>query len=288
VIHGVTLAGSEMQLGAVAAFRAAMKERLAKKPEIAEVLTPSFGVGCRRLTPGPGYLEALVEDNVNFVPEKIRSIDATGVELENGSKIELDALVCATGFNASGPPPFGVTGKNGATLEQRYKPFPESYLAVAMDGFPNFFFMLGPNSAIGSGSLTMILEVEGDYIIKCIRKLQKEDYLSMMPKRERVKDFSDYTAEYFKKTVRPHPFFSSLSRIPCPALQPPRILLSPLYSYGLTHKPGLHGQLQLLVPQRRRPRLAHHRPLARQHAALSRNAPRPSLGRFRVRKLRRE
>jgi hypothetical protein len=25
---------------------------------------PDFGVACRRLTPGPGYLEALCEDNV--------------------------------------------------------------------------------------------------------------------------------------------------------------------------------------------------------------------------------
>jgi hypothetical protein len=61
--------------------------------------------------------------------------------------------------------------------------------------------MFGPNSAIGSGSLTMMIESEGDYITKCIRKLQKEDYVTMMPKSERVKDFSDYCVEYFKKTV---------------------------------------------------------------------------------------
>lgn len=178
-----------------------MKTRLAKKPEIVKALTPSFAVGCRRLTPGPGYLEALVEDNVKFVSDRIGSIQPDGVELENGTKIELDALVCATGFNASGPPPFGVTGKSGVTLEKRYKPFPETYLSLAMDGFPNFFMMLGPNSAVGSGSLTMILEMEGDYIVKCIRKLQKEDYVTIMPKVERVKDFSQYVAEYFKKTV---------------------------------------------------------------------------------------
>lgn len=28
---------------------------------------PDFGVACRRLTPGPGYLEALCEDNVSHV-----------------------------------------------------------------------------------------------------------------------------------------------------------------------------------------------------------------------------
>lgn len=200
-IHGVTLKDSELQKGAVEAFRAMMKERLAKKPEIVNALTPSFAVGCRRLTPGPGYLEALVEDNVDFVSEKITSITPEAVVLETGREVEIDVLVCATGFNASGPPPFQVYGKHGISLQEKYTPYPETYLTMAVDGFPNFFMMLGPNSAIGSGSLTMMIETEGDYIIRCIRKLQKEDYASMAPKPERVRDFSEYCAEYFKKTV---------------------------------------------------------------------------------------
>jgi len=200
-IHSASFKGSEMQNGAVEAFRAMMKERLAKKPAIIDALTPSFAVGCRRLTPGPGYLEALVEDNVDFVSDQISEIIPSGVVMETGKTIELDALVCATGFNASAPPPFHVFGKNGKSLQEKFTPYPEIYLAVATDGFPNFFMMLGPNSAIGSGSLTMMIETEGDYIIKCIRKLQKEDYASMMPKRERVADFSEYCTEYFKNTV---------------------------------------------------------------------------------------
>jgi hypothetical protein len=201
MIHGATIMGSELQKGAVEAFRAMMKERLAKKPEIADFLTPSFAVGCRRLTPGPGYLEALVEDNVDFVSDKIISIVPEGVVLENGKTIEIDALACATGFKTSSPPPFHIHGKNGKSLQSRFSPHPETYLSVAVDGFPNFFMMLGPNSAIGSGSLTMMIETAGDYIIKCIRKLQKEDYVTMMPKVELVQDFSEYCDAYFKKTV---------------------------------------------------------------------------------------
>lgn len=201
-VHGVTFAGSELQQGAVEAFRAVMKKRLANKPEIAELLTPSFAVGCRRLTPEPGYLEVLTEDNVEFVSTRIRSIMPRGVELESGRIVELDALVCATGFNAAGPPPFVVMGKNGASLEERYKSYPETYLSIAVDGFPNYFMMLCPNAGVGCGSLTMVLEMEGDYITKCIRKLQNEDYVTMTPKQERVKDFSQYIDEYFKKKVR--------------------------------------------------------------------------------------
>lgn len=200
-IHGITMANSAMQLEAQAAFRAMMKKRLAKKPEIVEALTPSFSVGCRRLTPGPGYLEALVESNVDFISTPIASISPNSINLSDGRSIEIDALVCATGFNSSSRPPFEVYGKDGISLQKRFTPYPETYLTMCVDSFPNFFMMLGPNSAIGSGSLTMMIETEGDYIIKAIRKLQREDYLTISPKASIVKDFAEYCQEYFKNTV---------------------------------------------------------------------------------------
>ncbi len=43
-----------------------MKEKLKSKPEVFDMLKPEFSPGCRRLTPGPGFLEALVEENVEF------------------------------------------------------------------------------------------------------------------------------------------------------------------------------------------------------------------------------
>jgi len=178
-----------------------MRERLSKKPEIADILTPSFGVGCRRLTPGPGYLEALVEPNVSFISDRIASITPTSVVLENGKDIEVDVLVCATGFNTSAPPAFEIYGKHGVSIADRFKPYPATYLSLAVDGFPNYFTMLGPNAGVGSGSLTMIVESQGDYFIKCIRKLQKEDYATMSPKSERVDDFMEFVGEYFKRTV---------------------------------------------------------------------------------------
>lgn len=190
-----------MQGAGVAHLREAMQQRLASKPEIAGFLIPSFSIGCRRATPGPGYLEALCESNVDFVTDGIAGVTSSGVRLESGRELALDVLVCATGFQTSKAPPFPITGRGGLTLAERCTPFPEAYLSLAVDSFPNYFMMLGPNSAIGAGSLNVILEAEGDYIVKCIRKLQKEDYATMTVKLERVRDWREYCHEYFKKTV---------------------------------------------------------------------------------------
>lgn len=70
-------------------------------------------MACRRLTPGPGYLEALCEDHVcillrrsrypltvpqvDFISAHIKCITPTGIETIDGKHEEFDIIVCATG-----------------------------------------------------------------------------------------------------------------------------------------------------------------------------------------------
>lgn len=200
-VHAVSMRGHDMQRTVSERTRAAMRKHLASRPDIAEFLIPSFAVGCKRITPGLGYLEALTQPNVDFLTEHIIEVNSHSVLLQSGRQVDLDCLVCATGFSTSGVPPFSIQGRNGISLDTRFKPHPEAYLSLAVDGFPNFFMMGGPNSAVGTGSFTMILETQGDYVVKCIRKLQKEDYASMEIKQQRVSDWAEYCSSYFKTTV---------------------------------------------------------------------------------------
>jgi cation diffusion facilitator CzcD-associated flavoprotein CzcO len=203
MIHESTIPGTKMQQEGEAIFTEGMRNRLTKKPEIFEAIKPTFAPGCRRLTPGIGYLEALCADNVEVVTrQQIAAVKGNHLVLEpSGREIELDVLVCATGFQIAAPPNFEVIGRAGQTLAQRWGQRPESYLSIAVDGFPNYLMMFGPNSAIGFGSLTKILEAECDYIVRVLRKMQKEDYATLEPKPERVKDFTQFVGAYFKGTV---------------------------------------------------------------------------------------
>lgn len=178
-----------------------MTEALAGRPDIAEAVLPQFAVGCRRLTPGIGFLEALNQPNVEFIGTPIAEVVKSGIVLEDQRTVELDVLVCATGFNAAHAPPFPVTGIKGKDMAASFEPYPKSYLSMTMTGFPNYFMILGPNSLIGTGSLSMMLESQTDYIVKCIRKMQRDHIASMDVKAERVEQFSQYIDEYFKQTV---------------------------------------------------------------------------------------
>lgn len=200
-IHAATIKGTPLQLGGKEAFKNHMEQKLASAPHIFKALLPSFSPGCRRLTPGPGYLEALTKPNVAFITSPISHISEFAIHNTDGQTHEIDALVCATGFHTSAPPPFGFIGAKGLTLEKKWEKRATTYLSHSVSGFPNFFTILGPNAAIGSGSLTMMIENVGDYVVKAIRKIQKENIASMVVKVEREEDFTEYVDRYFEKTV---------------------------------------------------------------------------------------
>ncbi|KAL7757462.1 hypothetical protein ACKLNR_011989 [Fusarium oxysporum f. sp. zingiberi] len=199
-IYPLTLMGTDVQNGAKEFFKQQMEEQLKDRKDLHQII-PKFAPGCRRLTPGPGYLKALQQENVTFISQKIEEVMERGIKLASGEEVDLDVLVCATGYDVEAPPTFEITGRNGTTLAEKWKPHFESYISLAVDEFPNFFLIAGPNCGLGSGSLLSVFEAQGDYIVKAIRKLQKEDYATIEVKPERVADFSQYIDEYFKGTV---------------------------------------------------------------------------------------
>ena len=164
---------------------------------------PTFPVACRRLTPGPGYLEALVEDNVEFVQTAIKRITETGIETVDGQHQEVDMIFCATGYDTSFQLPFEIVGRDGVRLNDKWQPHPETYLTMCVDGFPNMFMVLGPNSGIGSGSMLIMIEYEVMYAVQAALKMQRERLRSIEVKREALMDFDAYLESYFPKVCLP-------------------------------------------------------------------------------------
>ncbi|KAJ7463115.1 hypothetical protein B0H11DRAFT_2310370 [Mycena galericulata] len=79
------------------------------------------------------------------------------IELTDGRVDELDVLVCATGFDVSFHYPFHVVGRGGITLNERWSPYAEAYLSLAVDGFPNMFLVYGPGSGLNSAPIIVLL-----------------------------------------------------------------------------------------------------------------------------------
>ncbi|EXJ73481.1 uncharacterized protein A1O5_03242 [Cladophialophora psammophila CBS 110553] len=200
-VHSVTIKGSPEQLGAVELFTENMKRRLAGKPELLETLLPSFPPVCRRLTPGPGYLEALASPKVDVITTGIKQVVEDGIVTADGQHHPVDAIICATGFDTTFSPRFPILGKNGLSLSEKWRGVPSTYLSLATDDFPNYFISLGPNSALGTGNLLLLIEKVIDYIVLCLQKMQRDNIKSMSPRSSAVEGFVQYCDLYFQTTV---------------------------------------------------------------------------------------
>jgi cation diffusion facilitator CzcD-associated flavoprotein CzcO len=181
-----------------------MKKRAAKKPELLDGLIPDFAPHCRRLTPGPGYLESLTEDNAKLVRTPIKRFTETGIETTDGTQYDFDAIFTATGANTDLVPPFPVRAR-GVDLRQAWKPdgkfgFPYTYLGVATPGFPNLFFLAGPHATGASGTVPYAVETTLTFYAKILRKVSSQGIKSITPKTEAADDFVDYCDAFFPTT----------------------------------------------------------------------------------------
>jgi hypothetical protein len=137
--------GTDRQLEANKMSKRIMQDRLNHDPELCAKLIPAFEFGCRRISPGEGYLEALQESNVGCCFDSIKQITENGIQTIDGQIAEYDIIICATGFDVSFSPFWKLVGRNGTDLAERWKNKPDAYFGMCAPEQPNYFIFNGPN-----------------------------------------------------------------------------------------------------------------------------------------------
>lgn len=184
---------SDTSRGAEEMMRAEMERRIGPgHDELKKKLIPSWPPGCRRITPGDGYLEALVQPNVTAVHEEIEKVVPEGLIDSSGKLHEVDILICATGFNIAFAPPFQVFGTNGVSMHQEFDPEPQVYLAMAVPKFPNYFAINGVRGNWANGTSLPAIETCVEYILKCAKKIQDEDIRALEVKQEPIRQLYEH------------------------------------------------------------------------------------------------
>jgi cation diffusion facilitator CzcD-associated flavoprotein CzcO len=140
-----------------------------KDPIMRAKIKPDFRIGCKRILPSNNYYKSLNNNNLSLICESITSVDKTGITTSDGKYITVDAIVCCTGFNAADfPTELKSSGIDGRTLAQQWQDGPYAYLGTVTNGFPNSFFLIGPNTGLGSNSMIFMMECQFPYIVDII------------------------------------------------------------------------------------------------------------------------
>ena len=192
---------TQFQKGAKEFTNKDMRTKLEKKPELQDKIIPKFSVGCRRPTPGSGYLNALCADNTDVVWGEIESFTEKGLRSQDGIEREFDVIIAATGFDFSFKPRWPVVGANDINLQDTWGENPACYLSTLAQDMPNYFVYMGPGCPVGHGSMITSIERVTLYIVDLVKKLQTENYSSFRLRPGKADAYQFHMLSWLDKTV---------------------------------------------------------------------------------------
>lgn len=155
-------------------------------PELRRKVTPDYQIGCKRILISNRYYPALDRDDVELVTEGIARVTPTGIVDRDGVEREVDAIVVATGFHTTELPiAEHVTGLGGVTLAEHFAEHGmQAYKGTTVNGFPNLFFIVGPNTGLGHSSMVFMIESQVAYVTDALRRLEDEGVAAVQPRAD--------------------------------------------------------------------------------------------------------
>jgi cation diffusion facilitator CzcD-associated flavoprotein CzcO len=143
-------------------------------PTLRAKLTPDYTLGCKRILLSDDYYPALAQAHVEVLSGSPIRATARGLIDAEGREREVDAIIYGTGFRVQDMVPSGAFwGRGGQDLLEVWRARPEAYKGTAITGFPNLFFLLGPNTGLGHNSMVYMIESQVAYVVDAIRHMRR-------------------------------------------------------------------------------------------------------------------
>lgn len=148
-------------------------------PATADLLSPTtYSFNGKRVPTGHGYYDTFNRDNVRLVDIASTPIsEATPSSLRVGdAEYELDVLLFATGFDAvTGTlTEIDIIGRDGITLRDKWaRDGLRTNLGISVNGFPNFFMSLGPQTV--AGNLVVPIQLNAQWLQRALRWARDND-----------------------------------------------------------------------------------------------------------------
>ena len=171
VVIGLTI--DQRALSLLESIARAKLRRSVSDPGLRAKLTPHYRIGCKRIIFSDDYLPALTQPNVELITSGIEEIDEHGIRTADGRYRRADTIILGTGFKATDSQiARRLVGRGGRTLAETWQEGGmQAYLGTVISGFPNLFFLIGPNTGLGNNSMINIIEGQLVFILDALRAL---------------------------------------------------------------------------------------------------------------------
>jgi cation diffusion facilitator CzcD-associated flavoprotein CzcO len=177
-------------------------DRSVPDPVLRAKVTPAYRAGCKRILLSDDYYPALRRPNVDLVTDAVAEILPHAVVASDGRSYPADVLIYGTGFRATdGIAPVRVYGRGGVELGDAWRDGMEAYLGTTVAGFPNLFFVIGPNTGLGHNSMILMMEAQYRYILGALRHLERTSARAVDVTPEAMRAFNADVQRRMRGTV---------------------------------------------------------------------------------------
>ncbi|MFD1047421.1 flavin-containing monooxygenase, partial [Kibdelosporangium lantanae] len=177
-----------------------LAERIAKRhmakqvtnPKLRRKLTPDYTMGCKRVLVSNDYYPALNRPNVDVVTSGVSQVREHSVVTADGTEHEVDAIIFGTGFHVTDAFDYlDVIGVNEANLAKQWQRTGiQTHKGITVAGFPNLFFLLGPNTGLGHNSVVFMIESQIRYVADAITMVERSRAKALDVRPEVQDDFN--------------------------------------------------------------------------------------------------
>ncbi|MGQ4600647.1 NAD(P)-binding domain-containing protein [Nocardia sp. R6R-6] len=170
-----------------------MVGRLHDRPDLVEACTPTFPPFGRRILLDNGWFDVLKRDDIDLVRSGIAQVTPTGVVTTAGDEVELDVLVLCTGFQQQRYLyPLEVSGVDGRELRAEWHDDnARAYLGLTSPGYPNLFYLFGPNTNPPGGSYYNLAEAQVRYVTDLLVAMARDGIAAVEVREEVYVDYNE-------------------------------------------------------------------------------------------------
>jgi cation diffusion facilitator CzcD-associated flavoprotein CzcO len=172
-------------------------------PVLREKLTPDYVLGCKRILISNDYYPAIAKPTTDLITEPIAEVRPHAVVTTDGVEHPIDVLIVATGFFVTDNPTARlIVGRDGRSLAEYWDEHGmAAYKGVTVPGFPNMFYLLGPNTGLGHSSMVQMAEAHANYAIDGIRTMDRLGLDSIELRPEVLDEYTRRIEQNMKGTV---------------------------------------------------------------------------------------
>jgi cation diffusion facilitator CzcD-associated flavoprotein CzcO len=174
-----------------------------KDPALRQKVTPNFRIGCKRMLISNDWYPTLDRKHVELVTDGIAEVRGRQIITRDGTAREADAIIVATGFHVTDSPMFDkIYGRDGRSLTTTFaEKGMRAYKGVAVAGFPNIFFLVGPNTGLGHNSMVYMIESQLNYVVDAITTMRQREVREVEVKPSVQDAYNDELQRKLAKSV---------------------------------------------------------------------------------------